>query len=267
MTLTKTVVSRALALATLPLLFGFTDCGGAFFSQDEAPDMNGDWAISYDEAITVDITLGGATYTSELGLNGGTVEIEVDGQPITFDLDCADDNVTCPSEVWAAQVALEQRDPDYPSRVWLPTERQVCGGEEIEPVEDQCGEGTDNPDCDLVCDGEMVTEEVAAFGLVSAAGDEFAMLLGAGVATNGVNCAMLGVSSAEGAVTTSGGGKTDDAWVAEVVEGDITVAYAGACLWADDIDDDEELEALVLGASLSFHVGFDATRVETIAAR
>lgn len=262
MTRTPLFATRALTVATLPLLFGFTDCGGALFSETEAPSMEGDWAITYDDVVSVEIAIGGAVYTSELGVEGGVVDVEVDGEPVSFALDCASESITCPSEVWAPLVTLEHRDPDYPNRVWLPTEQLVCDGETVEPTAEECGDDTDNPDCEPVCDGEMVTEEVAAFGLISEAGDEFAMLLGGGVATNGVNCAMLGVSVAEGDLTTSGGVLRDDPWVADAVLGQISVAYAGACLWADDVDGDEDLEAAVLGARLTFRTGFDAARID-----
>ncbi len=260
--MTTPTLRRALPLVTLPLLFGFTDCGGAYFSTDDAPSMDGDWAIVYDDVVAVQIEIGGAVYTADIGVEGGSVTVDVDGEPVTFALDCADEDITCPSEVWAPEVTLEHRDPDYPNRVWMPTEQQVCDGDEVEPAPEECGEGTDNPDCELVCDGDVVTEEVAAFGLISEAGDEFAMLLGGGVATNGVNCAMLGVSIAEGDVTSSGGGKSNQPWTAEVVDGSVNVTYAGACLWADDVDGDDELEAAVLGAKLTFSTGFYAERVD-----
>ena len=267
MTRSHTFATRALALATLPLLFGFTDCGGALFSTDEAPSMEGDWTVAYDDSVSVDVTLGGATYTAELGVQGGSFTIEHEGEPLTFDLDCASEDITCPSEVWAPEVALEHREAEYPNRVWMPVERQVCDGEEVEPLAEECGEGTDNPDCNAVCDGEIVTEDVAAFGLISEDGTEFAMLLGAGVASNGVNCAMLGVSIAEGDVTSTGGGETGEAWQAHAVQGDVVVGYAGACLWADDVDGDEELEALVLGASITFRTGFLSEKVEPVGLR
>ena len=279
--MTTTRTNALVAFAFLPFAFGFTNCGGAFFSQDEAPDMNGTWDITYADDLTVEIELGGAVYTSELGAQGGTVEIEHDGQPLSFELDCASEDIVCPSEVWLPQVELEQREAEYPHRVWMPVEKQVCDGEEIEPVAEECGEGTDNPDCDKVCDGEMVTETVDAFGLIDEDGDEFALLLGGGVASNGVNCAMLGLSVAEGDLVTTGGPaaeeteeteeteeasnlrSTTEPWVVEqVTNGVISVGYAGGCLWADDVDGDQDLEAVVIGAKLIFRTSFEANRAE-----
>ncbi len=274
------MTNRTLAISTLsllPLAFGFTNCGGALFSDSPAPDMEGAWDITYSDVVSVEIELGGAAYTAELGVQGGSFTIEYEGEPLTFDLQCEREDVICPSEVWFPQVQLEQRDEEYPNRVWMPVERQVCDGEEVEPAPEECGEGTENPDCDAVCDGEIVTETVDAFGLISEAGDEFAMVLGAGVATNGVNCAMLGLSVAEGdLVTNHTVDETDEAadaeanaaaqkelWTAEqVTDGVISVGYAGACLWADDVDGDEDLEAVAIGAKLIFRTGFEANRTE-----
>src|SRR6185503_20427874 len=69
-------------------------CGGdgdspAIFSKTPAPDMTGSWDVTYDDTIDVEITIGGAVYTAEIGVAGGTVTIDHDGQPITFELDCA----------------------------------------------------------------------------------------------------------------------------------------------------------------------------------
>lgn len=274
--------SRTLAISTLTLLpfaLGFTNCGGALFSDTPAPDMDGTWDITYDDVVSVEIEIGGAAYTTELGVQGGSFTIEYEGEPLTFDLQCEREDVICPSEVWFPQVQLEQRDPEYPNRVWMPVERQVCDGEEIEPAAEECGEGTENPDCDAVCDGEIVTDTVDAFGLISEPGDEFALLLGAGVATNGVNCAMLGLSVAEGDLITNqtpeaeaeadaeadeaAPQKVQEPWTVEqVTNGVISVGYAGACLWADDVDGDEDLEAVAIGAKLIFRTGFEADRAE-----
>ncbi len=272
-----TMTSRMLPLCAsslLPFALGFTNCGGALFSDTPAPDMSGDWDITYDDIVSVEIELGGAAYTAELGVDGGSFTIEHEGEPLTFDLQCEREDVICPSEVWYPQVLLEQREAQYPNRVWMPVERQVCDGDELEPAPEECGEGTENPDCEAVCSGEIVTETVDSFGLISEAGDEFAMVLGAGVASNGVNCAMLGLSVAEGDLVTNqdvaeeatdgaGSELAEEPWtVQQVTGGVISVGYAGACLWADDVDGDEELEAVAIGAKLVFRTGFEADRAE-----
>lgn len=57
------------------------------------------------------------------------------------------------------------------------------------------------------------------------------MLVGAGVAANGVNCAMLGVSGAEAIITSTDASEQGDVpWTAEAIDGDVTVGSAGVCL-------------------------------------
>ncbi len=123
-----------------------------------------------------------------------------------------------------------------------------------------CGAGTNNPDCDLVCDGAIQVSEQQRFGVIGENGDSFRLYLGAGVVTNGINCALLGVSLADANLVNSGS-EANDNWVAEqMVDGLVTVGYAGGCLWAGDTNMDGNLEALVLGASVEFTTGFTGER-------
>lgn len=257
--------SLALATLSLPLLLGMGNGGGgcgAIWSQDASPDIAGTWAVTYDDVLDVEITLGGAVYTAELGLEGGTVEIDHDGQPLTFELDCADEAIVCPSEAWPAELDFEHRSADYPHQFHALLPTLECDGELLEPEPELCGEGTDNPDCDPVCDGSMVPATQDLFGWVSEQGDGMSLLLGAGYATNGVNCALLGLSAATADLVTSGSTQTED-WTVDAMHfGEVAVGYSGGCLWADDVDGDEELEAVVLGASISITTGFDAVRLD-----
>jgi hypothetical protein len=246
-------------LVLLPL-FGFSRCS-ALVGQDAAPDVQGDWAVTYDDTLDVTIEIGGATYTSEFGVQGGSVTIDHEGQPFTFELDCGDDAVQCPSEVWPETVALDQREGTYPHRVWMTVPGQACETEPVAPDPDECGEDTNNPDCLEVCEGELLEEDQDVFGLISDDGSEFELYLGAGVATNGINCALLGLSRATGGLINAGVPEDGD-WTAEsIVDGVVTTAYAGGCLWADDVDGDEELEALVLAASITIESGYVAERI------
>lgn len=249
------------ALACLPLL-GFGACE-SLFRRDAAPDMQGTWAVAYDDVLSVEITLDGAAYTAEVGVQGGTVTVEHDGQPFTFALDCADDAIVCPSEVWPEEVDLAHEEAEYPNRVWMIREQQVCPGEEVDADPTACGEGTDNPDCVPVCDQDLVTEQRRSFGLISEDGTEFGLLLGAGVASNQVNCGLLALSVATGDLVTTGGGED---WEAEsITGGEVRAGYAGACLWAGDPDGDSELEAVALGATVVLSTGYTATRLDRIA--
>jgi hypothetical protein len=191
-------------------------------------------------------------------VQGGVVEIEHEGQPFTFELDCASEDVLCPSEAWPAVVEAEQRDENYPHQVHIILPAQECSGELREPEPDECGRGTPNPDCEDVCDGEMLTKERPLLGSISEDGEAFDILLGAGIATNGINCGLLGVSIARGDLVTE---QDERAWTVEGMDnGEIITGYSGACLWADDVDMDGDLEAAALGATLTFTTGFSAER-------
>jgi hypothetical protein len=231
---------------------------GSLFSKSDAPDMAGTYRIDYDDELAVEIAIGGAVYTAEVGVQGGAIEIEHEGQPLTFDLDCAADEVVCPSEAFPTMVDAEHRNAKFPHQVHILLPAQECSVELREAAASECGEGTDNPDCDDVCDGDMTTVERPVLGSISEDGDAFDVLLGAGVATNGINCGLLGVSIAKADLLTE---ESRDAWTVEGMEnGEIITGYSGACLWADDVDMDGDLEAAVLGATLKFTTGFIAER-------
>ena len=255
---------RVVAMIALGFLMGAggDEDGGrgcaSLFSDSAAPDMAGDYAIDYDDALAVEIVIGGAVYTAEIGVQGGAVEIEHEGQPLTFALDCEREDVQCPSEVWPAVVTVEQREPKFPHQVHVLLPVQECDAPLRAPEADECGKGTDNPDCEDVCDGEMVTKEKPVLGSISEDGEAFDILLGAGAATNGINCGLLGVSIARADLVTE---QTRESWTVESLDnGEVITGYSGACLWADDVDMDGDLEAAVLGATLTFTTGFTAER-------
>lgn len=263
--LTRTL--RAFALvAVAPAVLGAggdeeggTGCG-AIFSESDAPDFEGTWDVEYDDALEVEITLGAAVYTETIGLQGGTIEIEHEGQPLSFDLDCEKPEVACPSEVWPETFDAEQRQEKFQHQVILLLPGQVCDGTTRTPTAEECGAETDNPDCEDICEGEIVTEEREVFGVIDEPSEHIEVLLGAGVASNGINCALLGLSVAKADII-SNDPRSRGGWQAEALDaGEIITAYSGGCLWAGDVDMDEDLEALVIGAELKFTTGFSATR-------
>ena len=256
-------LAAALVLA-LPALGGAQGDGCAANSQSPAPDVAGDWNISYDDTIDVEITIGGAVYQETLGAAGGIINITHEGQPLSFELDCARPEVVCPSEAWPEQVQIEQRNTQFEHRMIVTLPTQSCDGA-LRPAEpDECGPGTNNPDCDDVCDGTVTVSESERFGVIGETGETFRLFLGAGIATNGFNCALLAASVADATLDTVGG-PDDTEWTAVAMDaGLVTVGYAGGCLWAGDPNMDGELEALVVGASVVFKTGFVGARVDSI---
>jgi hypothetical protein len=245
----------------LPGLMGARGDGCAANSSSPAPDVTGEWDIAYDDVIGVEATLGGAVYTAELGATGGAFTIDHDGTPLTFALDCSRPEILCPSEAWPEQVSIEQRDVAREHQMIVNLPMQSCSGAEVAADPDTCGEGTDNPACDPICMGEIVVRNREVFGVIGEAGQSFRLYLGGGIATNGLNCALLGWSVADADLATIGAADDGD-WAAIGMDrGIVEVGYAGGCLWAGDPDMDGDLEALVLGASIRFTTGFTGEKL------
>jgi hypothetical protein len=242
------------------LLMGAQGDGCAANSRSPAPDVTGTWDVAYDDVIGVEIAIGGAVYTAEIGAQGGVVTIDHEGQPITFDLDCDRPDVMCPSEAWPTEVTAEQRDMAFEHRMIVTLPVQSCSGALVAPEPGSCGDGTHNPDCDMVCNGEIITTPTETFGVIGENGSTFRLYLGGGIATNGINCALIAWSVADASFENIGTAAGGD-WEAVAMDaGLVTIGYAGGCLWAGDPDMDGDLEALVLGASIKFTTGFTGSK-------
>lgn len=240
------------------MLTGASECGKG--ATNPAPDVTGAWALSYADDLKVEITIGGAVYQETVGVQGGSVTINHDGQPFTFNLNCARPEVVCPSEVWAEQVSFNQKQPNFPRRVWVTIPQHSCDGELIDADPMECGADTANPDCEQVCDGETTTKNVETFGLMTEDGSQLNVFLGAGVASNGINCVALGISGASAEVVAEGSADSENWTATALANGEIATGYAGGCLWAGDPDDDGTLEAVVLSASITLRTSFTGTR-------
>jgi hypothetical protein len=255
-----TGAKTAAIVASVPLLLGAESRGCATFATDPAPDMSGAWDVTYDDQFDVEVKIGANTYSATLPSTGGQFVVAHGGENITFEVDCTRPEVICPSEVWPADVAIRQDHSRYTHRIYLSVPRQTCPQRTVQPEADECGEGTLNPDCEEVCPVEVVTQMREAYGEIDNDERGFRFLVGAGIATNGVNCALLSLSVAQGDVATSGSAETEDWTVTDVDNGEVVTGYAGGCLWAHDIDTDGSIEAAVLGATLTITTGFDAVR-------
>ena len=99
--------------------------------------------------MEVDVKVGGSTYHQSLSPSGGTFSFMHQGAAFSFNIDCSRPEVVCPSEVWPAQVAVDQRDPMYQYRMWVKIPTQSCSGQTVAPKASECGAGTTN--CDSVC--------------------------------------------------------------------------------------------------------------------
>jgi hypothetical protein len=258
--LPRPLVAAAVMLA-LPALLGARGDGCAANSTSPAPDVEGQWQVTYDDMLDVEIRIGGAVYNEALAVAGGVIEINHEGLDLIFDLDCARPEIVCPSEAWPTTVSVEQRNTQFEHRmiVTLPTQR--CDGSLRTPDPSECGDGTINPDCEQVCDGAVIVSEQERFGVIGETGETFRLFLGGGIATNGFNCALLAGAVADADLETVGG-PDSEAWDAVGMSaGLVTVGYAGGCLWAGDPDMDAQLEALLISASITFRTGFTGERI------
>jgi hypothetical protein len=247
-----------LSLPLLPLTMGAQGDGCAAGSTSAAPDVRGTWSIDYDNAIDVEVKIGGAVYSHELGAQGGSFTITHQGRPLTFDLDCSRPDVVCPGEAWPNQVVVEQRDVVHEHQMVVNLPTASCDRALTQPAPGTCGSGTSNPSCDLVCGGDITVHANAAFGVIGESGDSFRLYLGGGMVTNGINCAMLGYSVADATLVTTG--KGTEAWAATSMQaGLVTIGYAGGCLFAGAAPDGTT-QALLAGAELKFTTGFTGAR-------
>lgn len=246
------------ASCSLPFMMGAAGDGCAAGSDSPAPDVRGTWGIEYDDVIGVQVKIGGAVYDAELGAAGGSVTIDHDGKPYTFDLDCARAEIVCPSEAWPDRVVIEQRNVDRQHQMIVNLPAATCMGELEKPAPGTCGAGTSNPNCDLVCGGEVIVDTRETFGVIGEAGESFRLFLGGGIVTNGINCAMLGYSLADAELVTEGEPGVD--WQATAMErGLVTIGYSGACLFAGEASGTDQ--ALLVGAEVKFTTGFTGTRL------
>ena len=246
-------------LPLLPFLMGANGngggCGGSFSSTTPAPNVSGSWAITYGTTMDVKVTIGTSVYVQSLPLGGGSFSVMHQGSPYAFNVDCSKPEVVCPSEVWPTTVAIDQRDQTYQHRMWVRIPTQTCSGATVAPKSTECGAGTTNPDCKPVCNGTVTTSSADAFGLIAEDGSKFSLLLGGGIATNGVNCVLLGVSAATATLETS---KFGSLWTASFMgNGTIKTGYAGGCLWAGAVDAmGKPTAAGVVGANIEISTPF-----------
>jgi hypothetical protein len=231
--------------------------GCAVSSKSPAPDVRGTWSIAYDNTIGIEVKIGGAVYSQQLGAGGGTFTINHEGKPYTFNLDCSRPDIVCPGEAWPNMVVVEQRDLDKQHQMLVDLPQAQCSTALTQPAPGSCGAGTSNPNCDLVCGGDVTVKSAQAFGVIGETGDSFRLYLGAGIVTNGINCAMLGYSVADATLDSTGQGTA--MWDADSMSaGLVTIGYSGACLFAGQVDGTNQ--ALLVGAELKFTTGFTGAK-------
>lgn len=151
----------------------------------DARDVRGNYALSYDDRLTLRLDVGGGVREVTQTGYGGVVDFgTVNGQPVTLDLAafCARPDVQCPSEAFWAKVAVDQ--PNL--------EKNGLTLQTLHVVDD------------TVHALDAGVRAKALGGLVNhEADDAFLLGLGADGAANS-NCLLLGLSLAGGRFTRVG---------------------------------------------------------------
>lgn len=88
---------------------------------DVATDFAGTWDVTYDDAIDVDVRIGGTVQRVRIGEQGGRVALADGG--VGFTVDCSRPELVCPSEIWPRELRLTdphgfEQDGDQVKR-WL----------------------------------------------------------------------------------------------------------------------------------------------------
>lgn len=211
------------------------DTGGAV---DQ--DVRGVYALDWSDTFTVRLDIGGAVQETTASEDEVIVFNGPDGEPLELDLAawCADPAVTCPSEAWTANLAIDE---DEPQTVMAQHVLHAWDADLPGPVVSGWVDHN-NDQFVLALDGESggsgncgalaISLAGGTFyypGLVPDSSDPFAALMAAGVAEND-------------------GGPTG------IVDGQVAVGWLGVCAWS----------GLAVAATLSIETTYTAVRVSAL---
>lgn len=103
-------------MATLGALSALACVGPSASPQEQrAWDVRGNYALRYDDTLTIRLNIGGAERIRTVSGQDQIVDLGTwQGQPLKLDLKayCAREEVTCPSESFWSAVSIDQRDLD-----------------------------------------------------------------------------------------------------------------------------------------------------------
>jgi hypothetical protein len=204
-------MTRRTVAALAGLIFGACGGFGGGGTPAEERDVTGNYALTYDNQLTVRLHVGGAVREVTHSGYGGIVDFgTVEGQPTTLDLTafCSKPDVQCPSEAFWPQVAIDQ--PDL-NRTRLDVQKLLVVNNTVRDL-----------------DAGVRAQSLG--GLVDhAQEDRFLLGLGAHGASNS-NCLALGVSLAGGRFTRFG--------EREVTRTVFRTSAGAACSLDAGVDDD-----------------------------
>ncbi|HEX5655706.1 MAG TPA: hypothetical protein VFX59_00860 [Polyangiales bacterium] len=73
-----------------------------------SPDFAGEWDVTYDDSMRVELRMDGQVQRAELDEPGGQLVLGDAGAGLEIDIDCTRPELICPSEVWPRELALAQ---------------------------------------------------------------------------------------------------------------------------------------------------------------
>lgn len=245
-----------------------------YFSGNPAPDVRGEWDVTYEDSIEVTIDIGGEIRTGSIFGTTNTIEFEYDGEDYVFELDCDEPAVVCPSEIFPESITLEQRNfEDQPHQVRMPVNETTCAGRSSTPDESagECGGETGISCEEEICDGMMIERESNHTGSISDptadVGDTPEFILGislGGIVTgfstgNGV-CVGLAASEADAIIDYDGtyDPESNNMTATDLVDGEINLIFAGGCLIG--VVEGGTAAAAIAGASVTLTTGFTASK-------
>jgi hypothetical protein len=223
--MTTHVLIRSKPLAIAGSLAVALTLGACLEDTNPASDVTGNYTVTYDNTITATLYIGGAVYVATVDPSGGVMYFATaEAGMLEVDLNqfCALEEVQCPGETFWTEVSIDQ-----------PFGAAANPNSHILNVIDN-GDPMPPPGVEAGVVGGLIDAE-----------DDFVLALGAGIAGNGTNCALLELSWASGSFTKDLAGNVDG-----IENGTIGVGFLGGCVWP----------GLALGASLVFETGYTATR-------
>ena len=214
----------ACGVLLVPMLLGAKGgCGKKIEdAKNNVPDVRGNYAVTHNDQITVTVNIGGAKQTYE-GVSGGVIDLG-DAQ-LDLSKACALEGVHCPSEAFWKEVAIDQPFFDAEGKKRNPWLLRIVN---LDPTRKEA-------------------YMMERGGLVNQHGD-FTIGLGLGVAGAGT-CGLLAASIATGTFALD----ADNVATGDIVDGKVTVLYAGGCLLPGE-------DALV-GATITLQSTFTARRI------
>lgn len=260
-------------------------CGSAFaglctglerwFSTNPAPDMQGQWDVTYDDRISVEIDIGGSVYSGHVTGDSGSISFTHDGNDVNLPLNCSLAWVVCPSEIFPDTVELEQRQfQERPHQVHMTVNTTECAGSPRLPDESagECDSSDENRPCDQeICD-DVIETSSTTIGTISDPGEtserhpdfDINLLLGGDFAMPTANCVLTSWSIAQADITYTGYYDVDATEPTMdgtgLTNGEIITEYGGACFWFEETAYTGDLRAALLGATITLTTGFTAEK-------